>query len=181
MRVYRSRIAAGPAYMYLANTIPAGAFAVTLMVSTEYTHDAYRFDSAAPPPPVTIFFGRIILERCERIQQQFGVLSTVAQENLAGVRIVKAYRQESAQADAFRGLSREYMEQNVDRVRRTGLVDPALTLLGGLAMALARGSADERDHQPPGERGGLYARLQRRRLLAEEVGDDMLASTPNDA
>lgn len=131
------RMVAGPAYMYLANTIAVGAFAATLMVSIDARMTLIVSVPLLLLPPVTIFFGRIIHQRFERIQQQFGLLSTLAQENLAGVRIVKAYRQEGAQVDAFRGLSRKYMEQNVDLVRRTGLFHPALTLLGGLAMSLA--------------------------------------------
>ena len=40
-------------------------------------------------PPVTVAFGSLIHERFGRIQEQLGLMSTMAQENLAGQRIVK--------------------------------------------------------------------------------------------
>jgi ATP-binding cassette subfamily B protein len=131
------RMVAGPAYMYLANTVAVGAFAVTLMVWIDARMTLLVLLPLLLLPAVTVIFGRVIHQRFEKIQEQFGVLSTLVQENLAGVRIVKAYRQEAAQAAAFRGLAQAYMEQNVELARRSGLFYPSLALLGGLAMALA--------------------------------------------
>ena len=50
-----------------------------------------------PVPLVVVsvyYFGRIIHRLSERIQAALGVLSTRAQENLTGVRVVRAYAQE---------------------------------------------------------------------------------------
>ncbi|MBV9109938.1 MAG: ABC transporter ATP-binding protein, partial [Gemmatimonadetes bacterium] len=55
-------------------------------------------------PVVTMIFGSVIHARFEAIQDQFGVLSTTAQENLAGQRIVKAYGQEEDQTRRFSAL-----------------------------------------------------------------------------
>ena len=54
-----------------------------------------------PLPFVTLvarYFGRAIHERFERIQAQLSDMSAVTQEALAGVRVVRAYRQEGARA-----------------------------------------------------------------------------------
>jgi ATP-binding cassette, subfamily B, multidrug efflux pump len=85
-------------------------------------------------PPVTIRFGTIIHARFEKIQEQFGALSTMVQENLAGVRIVKAYNQEEAQGRLFSELSHEYFARNVKLAFVSGAFYPLLGLLSGMGM-----------------------------------------------
>ena len=131
------RMVAGPAYMYLVNTLVFSVLAVTrmTMVSVEMTL------AALVPllllPPVTIYFGRLIHDRFESIQEQFGVISTMAQENMAGARIVKAYGQEAYQTGRFRALSEDYLHRNVALARVSGLFYPLLSLLAGLAGAVS--------------------------------------------
>lgn len=131
------RMAAGPAIMYLVNMIFTAVFALTLMVWISPRMTLYSMIPMVLLPVVTIGFGRVIHERFERIQVEFGVLSSVAQENLAGARIVKAYGQEASQTERFRALSERYMHRNVDLVRASGLFQPFLGLFGGLAMVIA--------------------------------------------
>jgi ATP-binding cassette, subfamily B, multidrug efflux pump len=131
------RMVAGPAYMYLTNTVVFTALAVGRMVWIDPVMTAVALLPMLLLPPVTLGFGQIIHARFEKIQAQFGVLSTMAQENLAGVRIVKAYGQEADQAERFRALSREYMDRNVGLAVTSGFFYPTLGLLTGLAMALA--------------------------------------------
>ena len=131
------RMVAGPAYMYLVNTLIFGVIAVVRMA---WIDPWMTFISLVPMlllPPVTVGFGRIIHDRFTRIQEQIGLLSTMAQENLAGQRIVKAYGQEAPQSARFRELSAEAMRRNVELARTSGLFYPSLGLLAGLAMAVA--------------------------------------------
>jgi ATP-binding cassette subfamily B protein len=46
-------------------------------------------------PVIVLGFGGVIHRRFEAIQEQFSTLSTFVQENLTGVRIVRAYTQEA--------------------------------------------------------------------------------------
>ena len=55
-------------------------------------------------------------------------------ENLAGVRIVKAYGQEARQIDRFGEHADEYLDRNVALARVSGLFHPLLGLFSGLAM-----------------------------------------------
>jgi ATP-binding cassette subfamily B protein len=131
------RMVAGPAYMYLADTFVLGIFAVWRMVLVD---GWMTFASLLPLlllPPVTIGFGRVIHDRFEEIQEQFGVLSTMAQENLAGQRIVKAYGQEADQSRRFSALSRLLMDRNVGLARTSGLFYPLLTMIAGASLAVA--------------------------------------------
>jgi ATP-binding cassette, subfamily B, multidrug efflux pump len=130
------RMAAGPAYMYLVNTIAVGVFALALMLWIDVRLTLLALIPMVLLPPITVGFGEAIHRKFERIQDQFGNLSTMVQENLAGVRIVKAYTQEDAQTERFRGFSEEYLHRNLSLARVSGLFHPILTFLSGLGMVI---------------------------------------------
>jgi ATP-binding cassette, subfamily B, multidrug efflux pump len=131
------RMVAGPAYMYLVNTVVFGALAIGRMLLLDPWMTAVALLPLLVLPPVTIGFGRLIHERFERIQEQLGAVSTLAQENLAGQRIVKAYGQEAAQAERFRSAAGEARRRNIELARTSGLFYPTLGLLAGLSLTLA--------------------------------------------
>jgi len=87
-------------------------------------------------PPLVIWIGKKINVRFERIQEQFSEISNFAQENLAGIRIVKAYGREEDRSEAFAGLNAEYRRRNMDLARIWGAFFPVLTFLGGLGSVL---------------------------------------------
>ncbi|MDQ3557407.1 MAG: ABC transporter ATP-binding protein/permease, partial [Gemmatimonadota bacterium] len=130
------RMVAGPAYMYLANTVVVSLFALSLMAWIDARLTLVALLPMLALPPVTAFFGGVIHREFERIQEHFGTLSTTAQENLAGIRIVKAYGEEAGQTEHFRALSREYADRNVALARASGAFYPSLTFFSGTAMAL---------------------------------------------
>jgi ATP-binding cassette subfamily B protein len=87
-------------------------------------------------PPVVLGFARVIHKRYEEIQDQFSDLSTMIQENLTGVRIVRAYTQEDPQAAQFEEMNRRYLDRNMDLVRVAGLFHPVLGLVSGAALVI---------------------------------------------
>src|SRR5690606_6592452 len=131
------RMAAGPAYMYLVNTFVGTAISLSFMVWISPRLTLLTMIPMLLLPPVTVGFGRIIHRRFERIQEQLARLSTLAQENLSGMRIVKAYVQEKDQTERFGALSEEYLRRNMGLAKVSGLFHPLLTLLSGLAIVLA--------------------------------------------
>lgn len=131
------RMAAGPAYMYLANTAVGTAISLSFMVWISPRLTLLTMIPMLALPPVTIGFGRVIHRRFEKIQEQLSRLSTLAQENLAGMRIVKAYVQEGDQTERFAVLSKGYLDRNMELAKVSGLFHPLLTLLSGLAIVLA--------------------------------------------
>lgn len=130
------RMVAGPAYMYLVNTLAVSTFAITLMVWLDARLTMIAILPLLVLPPITLGFGTLIHRRFEAIQERFGRMSTIVQENLAGVRIVKAYRQESRQTERFEGIATEYLDRNLSLARVSALLHPLLGLFGGLALAL---------------------------------------------
>jgi ATP-binding cassette subfamily B protein len=130
------RMVAGPAYMYLVNTAVFSVFAVARMLWVDPAMTGVALLPMVLLPPVTLGFAKIIHDRFEKIQEQLGAISTMAQENLAGARIVRAYGQERYQSERFRELSAGYLHRNVELARTSGLFYPLLSLLAGLALAL---------------------------------------------
>jgi ATP-binding cassette subfamily B protein len=130
------RMAVGPAVMYSVNTAVSFTGALALMVWISPRLTLFALIPMVLLPPVVLRFGRAIHRRFEKIQEQFSTLSTMVQENLTGVRIVRAYGQERAQARDFDALSAEYMERNMNLVRAAGLFRPVLTLFTGAAMVV---------------------------------------------
>jgi ATP-binding cassette, subfamily B, multidrug efflux pump len=131
------RMVAGPAYMYLVNTLVGTIFAITLMV---WINPWLTFFSMIPMlalAPVPLLFGELIHRRFEKIQEQYATVSTMVQENLAGVRIVKAYSRERQQSERFSDLSGEYLRLNMQLARVSGVFHPLLGLLSGFAMVIA--------------------------------------------
>jgi len=131
------RMVAGPAYMYLVNTIVVSLFAISLMIWIDPRLTLVAMIPIFALPPVTLGFGRLIHERFEAIQERFGTLSTLVQENFAGVRIIKAYGQEARQIARFSAMAEDYLTRNVSLARVSALFHPLLALFTGLALASA--------------------------------------------
>ena len=130
------RQAVGPAVMYAVNTAVMSTLTLALMALTSPRLTGLVLIPMLLLPPVVRGFGRVIHQRFERIQEQFSTMSTQVQENLTGVRVVRAYVQEADQERRFGTINREYMDRNIFLVKVQGLFHPVLGLLTGAAMAL---------------------------------------------
>lgn len=128
------RMAVGPAIMYLTNTIAGGAFALAFMLHIDVRLTVIAVLPMLLLPVIGIWMGKRIHERFEAVQEHFGELTTLAQENLAGVRVVRAYRQEDAEIRRFDAMNDEYLEKNMKLVRLYGAMHPSFVLLAGIGM-----------------------------------------------
>ncbi len=133
------RQAVGPAIMYLINTIAGGVFALYFMLRIDSRLTLLALTPMVLLPILTIWLGRAIHERFEAVQEHFSTMTTRAQENLAGARVVRAYRQEQPELDRFAGLNDEYLAKNMQLVRLYGLMNPAFGLLAGLGAVTVLG------------------------------------------
>ena len=88
-------------------------------------------------PIATISFaviGRRVNQRFEQLQARFGDLSTKAQENFSGIRVVKAFSQEEAEIGSFATVNRQYLDGAVDLAKVNGLIWPAMAFVLGVAV-----------------------------------------------
>jgi ATP-binding cassette, subfamily B, multidrug efflux pump len=130
------RMMIGPAIMYTASTSLTFLVAIVLMLSIDAK---LTLIALIPLPFVSIsvkYFGSAIHKRFERIQAQLSDLSAVTQEALAGVRVVRAYRQEQAELTRFRISNEEYVERNKALIRLQGAFYPSMGLFMGLGSLL---------------------------------------------
>jgi ATP-binding cassette, subfamily B, multidrug efflux pump len=130
------RMAAGPAVMYLTDTISRAALAIPLMVGIDWRLTLLGLVPLAGMPTVMVFLGRRIHHRFEAVQEHFGTLTTQAHENLSGVRVVRAYRQEESETRTFAGLNLEYLRRNMRLARTYGAMFPLITFFGGFGGVL---------------------------------------------
>jgi ATP-binding cassette subfamily B protein len=83
-----------------------------------------------------VVVSRTLQKRFRAVQDQFGQMSTQAQENFSGIRVVKAFVQEYREIEAFRRANDEYVRRNLSYVRLSGVLWPLMFFVVGIAMAL---------------------------------------------
>jgi ATP-binding cassette, subfamily B, multidrug efflux pump len=125
------RMVAGPALMYLVDTIIRALLVAPAMVSISPRLTLLALIPLLGLPVAMASLGHLMHLRSQAIQAQFSELTTHAHENLSGVRVVRAYRQEGAEIEHFRRLSDTYLNRNLALARVQGAFFPLLTLLGG--------------------------------------------------
>lgn len=133
------RMATGPAIMYLTNTLFGGVFAAILMLRIHPGLTVIALFPMLLLPFVMVRLGGRIHDRFEEVQSTFGALTTMVQEHLAGIRIVRAYRQEHAEAQRFGTMSLEYQRLNLRLAALQGIMSPLLALLAGLGAVAVLG------------------------------------------
>jgi ATP-binding cassette subfamily B protein len=92
-----------------------------------------------PVPFVSLsmrFLGRLIHHHSEIIQGKFSTLTARVQENLAGVRLLRAFGQEDAEQAAFDRLNSDYLNQNRKLIAFQSLLWPILAVLLGISFLL---------------------------------------------
>ena len=126
------RMVLGPGIMYTATTVATfvGTVAVMLTISPALT-------GLALVPLVLVslvvrHYGRQIHDRFEAVQAQLSTLNAVAQENLSGVRVVRAYVQEPHEEARFAEANEEYVRRNRRLIWLTGILYPGIQFLMGL-------------------------------------------------
>ena len=127
------RMMVGPSIMYASTTLIVFVVAVVLMVSISPWLTLFVL---APLPLVSFAvqrFGSAVHRGSERIQAQLAQLSAVAQEAMAGVRVVRAYGREPVEMARFREANHEYVARSRAVIRLQALFYPGMALLLGLS------------------------------------------------
>ena len=128
------RMMLGPGIMYWTETSLTFALAIAVMAVTDWKLTIF---AVLPAPLVSVavmLFGRAIHERFEAIQAMFSDISSRVQESLSGVRMIRAFVQETAELRRFEDLNKEYIAQNLKLVRVSGLFQPLLEALIGFTF-----------------------------------------------
>ena len=85
---------------------------------------------------VVYIFATRIRPRYRGIQQQMAQLTSVLQEGISGIRVVKAFAQQEREVERFGKENQKYLHQNVTTVRLWAFYFPLMTFLAGVGGAL---------------------------------------------
>jgi ATP-binding cassette subfamily B multidrug efflux pump len=126
----------GPGIMYFVTTVFTFTMAFILMIIINVKLTLVAF---LPLPFITIttyILGREVHKRYIKIQEQYSTITTEVQENLSGIRVIKAYVQEENEIERFGRLNRDYIRKNLQMVKIWGMIFPVVFGFAGLSIAL---------------------------------------------
>lgn len=127
---------AGPALMYTANTITTFSFSLVMMLTLSVETTLL----ALLPLPLVSYsvyrLGSRIHSLFGSVQTQYADMTSMAQENFSGVRVVRAYVREAYHQSAFGRLSELYRVKNLELTIVQAAMIPAMTVLIGLSMII---------------------------------------------
>lgn len=126
----------GPGIMYPSDTLMTFTMVLSLMMITDWS---LTLLALIPLPLVSIvvyLLGNSIHTKSMERQEQFSLLTTRAQENLSGIRVIKSYVRELHEIDRFSALSREYLKKNMVLARLQSLLWPLMFLLVGFSILI---------------------------------------------
>src|SRR4051812_44257188 len=126
----------GPMILYSFQAVFALAISLPIMLNISVKLTLLLL---IPMPLVTLtvkYLGEQIHKRFEKIQEFFSDITARAQENLTGVRVVRAYAQEDSEIEQFQVLNREYASQNLRLVKYAAAMRPLLFFFIGLGFVI---------------------------------------------
>lgn len=127
----------GPGLMYGMTTLTTVAVSLVLMLRIDPLLAAATLVPFPLMAVVVSRFAQEIHRRSVKVQDQYGVLSNAAQENIAGIRVVQGYCQEEAEGEHFARENRTYMNRSLDLIRYRALFQGSVAfLLGGGSLLL---------------------------------------------
>lgn len=127
----------GPAVAMLINGISLGVMAVNNMATG--VNPRLAVFALAPVPviiAVMVVMGRQVRVRFRRVQEAFAAISDRVQENISGLRVIKAYVQEDAEVERFEELNTASRDANLSMVRMSASMSPAVDLLFGVSFTI---------------------------------------------
>jgi ATP-binding cassette subfamily B multidrug efflux pump len=130
------RMMLGPGVMYWFETSLTLVLSVSVMLWVDWPLTLVALIPAPFVSLAVLVFGRKIHDRFESIQTMFSDISSRVQENLSGVRVVRAYVQERAELAHFETLNQGYIGENLRLAKISGLFNPLLTTLVGFSFLL---------------------------------------------
>jgi ATP-binding cassette subfamily B protein len=135
--VSQVRMYLGPGVMYTINLIVLFVMVIYQMVKISPLLTLY----VLLPLPVMSFLIYKVSTRMnllsKKVQEEQSLLSTIAQESFAGIRVIKAYSREQEKAGGFTESSLNYKKRTMSLVLVNALFMPTMLFLIGLSTILS--------------------------------------------
>jgi ATP-binding cassette, subfamily B, multidrug efflux pump len=130
------RMMIGPGIMHIFNAAVSVVVALGFMIVLSPKLTLFALLPMTLLTVVMNRLGTLVHKRYLVIQAHFANLTSRVQENLAGVRVIKAYRREKSEIDRFDGFSGKYVNLNLGMMRIIGLLQPLISVLAGTVTLL---------------------------------------------
>ncbi|MBN8569911.1 MAG: ABC transporter ATP-binding protein [Ignavibacteria bacterium] len=126
----------GPGIMYTVQTFFRTVLTVSVMV---YINPFLAMVALSPLPLISFIVykvGRMTHARSLKVKESFADLTSKAQENLSGIRVVKSYIREKNEIAEFYDISRDYFRKNLSLAKVQSFSFPMMYLLTGVSLVL---------------------------------------------
>jgi ATP-binding cassette, subfamily B, multidrug efflux pump len=130
------RMVLGPGIMYSGTTLVTMLSSISVMLILSKSLTLWVLLPAPIVAVVVWYFGKVIHELYEIIQAALATLSAKVQENLSGVRVVRAYAQEKAEIKGFDEPNKDYVAKNVRLIRTWSMFMPSLQAMIGTTFVI---------------------------------------------
>ena len=130
------RMLVGPGILHPANSIFVFTVGLAFMLTINVK---LTLLALAPLILVTFLVSRtvfLIHKTFKSIQEKFSDITTKAQENISGIRVIKGYVQEEKEIEHFSEMNQEYIEKNLKLAKIRGLLWNAVSFLSGIGMLI---------------------------------------------
>lgn len=130
------RMLIGPAVMHAFSSLLVVVGSFVMMLRIESTMALLALVAVPVVAGLVAYFGQRIHLRFKSVQDYFGDISARVQENLAGVRVVRAFTQEDNELATFQRMNRQYVTHNRRLIRLTATFFPLLHALIGVMFVI---------------------------------------------
>ncbi len=123
------RMTLGPATAMIINGFTLSSVSIYSM--TKIMGLKFTFMMLIPIPFIVFFMikiGRLVQKRFRVVQENFASISGRVQENIYGIRVIKSYVQEEAEAEKFETLSDAMMESNINMIKVSSSLSPLIQI-----------------------------------------------------
>ncbi|MTI65933.1 MAG: ABC transporter ATP-binding protein [Firmicutes bacterium] len=131
------RMALGPGIVMITDAIFITIAALIMMIKT--TNLKLSLLALLPLPFLAFLIGKLgklIHKRFKLVQESFSNLSDKAQENFAGIRVVKSYVQEKKEIEKFTEANQYNFDMNMNQIKIQGLFEPLVRFISGLSFLI---------------------------------------------
>ncbi len=130
------RLLAGPGIMYPAQTCLFTVLAFYAMMTLDVTLTLILM----VPIAILMVYVNLNTRQLHKVYRQsqeiYSEMNARVQENFSGIRVIKAYCQETAESERFKSINDRYVRKNIEQIKLRGRLFPFLRFVGGIGTVL---------------------------------------------
>ena len=131
------RMALGQGVVMIVDAVFMTFFSVIMMIHTTNLKLTLVAISTLPFIAIVVGkFGKIIHKRFIKVQEAFSDLTDTAQENFAGIRVIKSFVQEENEIKKFSVVNNNNLSKNLSLVKISGIFHPLVQFMSSISFLI---------------------------------------------